>query len=159
MISIISKSAYGFQNPNKSIDLLAHGLGNSNAPKLEDAYYTTKASPNEIQQAPEWIKGDAQSKNPIMRVNAQHWANARKDWDNEKRPGFGILEVVPQISVIVPAVAATPLASESEPVDLNAMTKAELIAHAGEVHGLDLDPTAKKDELIAAIEEKKSAAA
>jgi hypothetical protein len=157
MISIISKSAYGFQNPNKSMDLLVHGLGNSNAPKLEDAYYTTKASPNEIQQAPEWIKGDAQSENPIMRGNAQHWANARKDWD--KGQGFGILEVQPVVALNVPAVAATPVAQNGQEVDLRSMSKAELIAHAGEVHGLDLDPSAKKDELIAAIEDKKSAAA
>lgn len=37
-------------------------------------------------------------------------------------------------------------------VDLSKMTKAELIAHADEVHGLELKETAKKEELIDAIE-------
>lgn len=41
--------------------------------------------------------------------------------------------------------------------DLQAMTKAEIVAHAADVHGLALDPTLKKDELIAAVAAKTAA--
>jgi hypothetical protein len=42
------------------------------------------------------------------------------------------------------------------PVDLPAMNKAQLVTHALEVHGIELDPNLKKDEMIAAIAEKAS---
>jgi len=35
--------------------------------------------------------------------------------------------------------------------DLQSMTKADIVAHAAEVHGLTLDPTLTKPELIAAV--------
>jgi hypothetical protein len=40
------------------------------------------------------------------------------------------------------------------PVDLQAMNKAQLVDHALEVHGLELDSNLKKDEMVAAIEKK-----
>jgi len=49
-----------------------------------------------------------------------------------------------------PVVDAPP----AVPVNLAAMTKAEIVAHAQDVHGLELDPNLKKEELIAAVAAK-----
>ena len=45
----------------------------------------------------------------------------------------------------------------SNGVDLNTMTKTQIIAHAAEVHNLDLDPMKRKDALIAEVEEARAA--
>jgi len=50
------------------------------------------------------------------------------------------------------APAAAP-PKPAEPVDLTKMTKAEIVEHAAEVHGLELDHTATKDELIEQVKE------
>lgn len=42
------------------------------------------------------------------------------------------------------------------PADLQAMNKAQLVTHALEVHGIELDPNLKKDEMIATIADKAS---
>lgn len=162
MISIIAKSSYAFRNPNKDADVLISGIGDSNRPRLEDAMYTCKAAPNEIQQAPDWIKGDPTAKLPggeIKRTNAMHWANAQKDWAAGK--GFGILEVQPVATVPVAAKAGqqpvkfVPKTKE----ELAVMTKDELVAYAEEEHDLELDGKEKKDDLVDAIhaEEQKKA--
>lgn len=39
------------------------------------------------------------------------------------------------------------------PVDLNKMTKAQIVDHAAATHGLELDPKLRHDELVAAVEE------
>lgn len=49
-----------------------------------------------------------------------------------------------------------PLAEVAQVLDLSKMSKDELIVHASEVHGLELDKGLKKDEMIAAIEEAKA---
>jgi hypothetical protein len=41
----------------------------------------------------------------------------------------------------------------AEPATLESMTKAQLVAHAADVHGLVLDPSLKKEDLIAAVAE------
>jgi hypothetical protein len=41
-------------------------------------------------------------------------------------------------------------------VDLTALTKNQIVDHAKEVHGLELDVNLKKDDLIKAVEEKKA---
>jgi hypothetical protein len=45
-------------------------------------------------------------------------------------------------------------AAAAAPVDLTGMTKAQIVSHAAEVHGLTLDPAAKKEDLIAAVTAK-----
>lgn len=45
------------------------------------------------------------------------------------------------------------IAPASPSSDLSKMTKDQLVAHAAEVHGLALDPSTKKDELVAAIQD------
>jgi hypothetical protein len=50
-----------------------------------------------------------------------------------------------------------PAVLNDAPVDLSTMTKAQIIAHAAEVHDLDLDQRNSKDELIAAVEEARAA--
>jgi len=47
-----------------------------------------------------------------------------------------------------------PISSPQPSVDLNAMSKWQLISHAFDVHGLELDSSLKKNEMIAAIAEK-----
>jgi len=51
-----------------------------------------------------------------------------------------------------PAPAAAPkpapVPAPKPAVDLNTLTKAEIVEHAEKVHGLDLDPSHTKDELI-----------
>lgn len=42
-------------------------------------------------------------------------------------------------------------------VDLQTMTKAQIVTHALETHGLELDPNLNKDKLIAAVTEKAAA--
>ncbi len=56
------------------------------------------------------------------------------------------------------AAADWQAAQAKTPVDLDAMTKAEIVAHAAEVHGLELDVTNKKDDLVAAVEDYVAAA-
>lgn len=46
-----------------------------------------------------------------------------------------------------------PVEMQAPPVDLQKLSKEDLVAHAQEVHGLSLDPRLKKDEMIEAIEE------
>lgn len=47
------------------------------------------------------------------------------------------------------------VAGEPVPVSksVDAMTKAELLAHAKEAHGLDVDPALKKEQILQAIQE------
>lgn len=45
-------------------------------------------------------------------------------------------------------------AAPAIPVDLAGMTKAQIVSHAAEVHGLELDPGQKKEDLIAAVTAK-----
>ena len=51
-----------------------------------------------------------------------------------------------------PQDSALRLDNEPSAVDLSSMTKAEIVDHAKDVHGLDLDPKTNKDDLIAAVE-------
>lgn len=53
---------------------------------------------------------------------------------------------------VVAAQRATESASH-DPVDFSKLTKANIVAKAAEVHGLELDPALKKDEMLAAIDE------
>lgn len=49
--------------------------------------------------------------------------------------------------------------TKSDPVvDISKMNKDELVAHAAEVHSLELDPAQKKADLVKAIEEAQSKA-
>ena len=43
-------------------------------------------------------------------------------------------------------------------VDFHAMTKQQIVEHAADVHGLELDPSAPKAELIAAVEDAQKSA-
>lgn len=78
-----------------------------------------------------------------------------KDHDYLKKNGVILYEkpkvAEPKKTTSVPS--ATPAAPVEPAPDLSKMTKAEIVAHAAEVHGLELDPSLKKDELIAAVEE------
>lgn len=44
-------------------------------------------------------------------------------------------------------------AEQSKDADLKKMTREQIVDHAAEVHGLELDPKAPKPELLAAVEE------
>lgn len=56
------------------------------------------------------------------------------------------------------AAAASASTATDTKVDLTSMTKAEIVEHAAEVHGLDLDHSVTKDELIDQVKEAEKAA-
>jgi hypothetical protein len=63
-------------------------------------------------------------------------------------------------AVMVPVEAATPEGEQTgshADVDLEALTKAQIVAHAAEHHDLTLDPATKKPELIQAVEAARAA--
>jgi hypothetical protein len=59
--------------------------------------------------------------------------------------------------VVKPSAPGKVVEDAPDEVDLDSMTKAALVAHAADVHDLELDPTAKKANLIAAITEAQQA--
>lgn len=73
----------------------------------------------------------------------------------EEKHGFSFAD-----DVVADAVAKKDKkesADESKDADLKKMTKAEIVEHASDVHGIDLDASKPKPELIAAVEEARSA--
>lgn len=105
--------------------------------------FTTKALPFQAQPAPDWIVDT-----PLFKL-------AEKDGDIFVVPTPGARVVpgapAPKAADDTDRVAAEP--DDEKPIDLTTMTKQQLIDHAAEVHGLELQPGQKKDEMIAAVQE------
>jgi len=88
---------------------------------------------------------------PVDKNEKAKWAKAieRQAADRTKgKPGAAPAPA----QAPAPAAAAVP-EPKVEKVDLASMTKAEIVEHAAEVHGLELDHSATKDELIEAVQE------
>lgn len=69
----------------------------------------------------------------------------------EEKHGFSFAD-----DVVADATAkrdAKPSSEEAQSVDLKKMTREQIVDHAADVHGLELDPKSPKPELIAAVEE------
>lgn len=72
---------------------------------------------------------------PVDKAEKAKWAKATA------KPGDK------PVADVKPAKPA-PVVEEPEPVDLDSMTKAEIVEHAADVHGLELDHNASKADLI-----------
>ena len=158
---IMSNRAYRFPNPTVS---LAPTDPNKQKPtqNFNEAFAEVHPAPNGAwgnpTTVPDWVREDRMfklalgDKNivvlaglPIVKTEEERSAEAAKQ---------ATLQAAGKIaSEISPNLPETTTTLGDPAPDLDAMTKKELVEHAAEVHGLSLDGTAKKDELIAQIQQ------
>lgn len=140
MLTIISKKVFRFPKPGAGILEPGGNLGSQG--KFNDFYFDTVGGSEggtkfgEPQQAPEWIKKDIQ------------WERAFHDGD------IAELTIKGQESAVDKSVKAAQKHADSleEAPKLESMTKAEIVEHAKDAHGLELDESQTKALLIEAVE-------
>jgi hypothetical protein len=153
-ISICSKRQFCFFHPDvNNSEAMQKAMNSREHNKPLPGSFTVKALPLQAQSAPDWI------------VNTPLFALAEKDGDIfvvpvpgarvvagspdyiQGQTGAPIDEQTNQSNQQAPVTQTNPV----EPADLSGMTKAQLVEHAAEVHGLELNPAASKSDLIAAV--------
>jgi len=157
MLTIMSNRAYRFPNPG--VSLVGDGITQKSTQNFNEAY--TEVHPGDTPgtfgnpiQVPDWVRRDRMfqmalrdknivvlSDEPLIIPSAQESAKAAT--------------LVSAAKAQQGALASAAAASTDAPpaVDLDAMTKAELVKHASDVHGLTLDSNLKRSDLIASIKE------
>jgi hypothetical protein len=150
-ISVLSKRTFCFFHPDVSnSEAMQKAMANREHNKPLPGSFTTKALPFQAQPAPDWIVDT-----PLFKL-------AEKDGDIFVVPTPGVVSAPLKESKPVDTTGGDFIrgqaTTDQPPVDLTAMTKQEIIDHAAEVHGLELNPGSKKDELIAAVQEAQTKA-
>lgn len=173
MITIISKRAIGFFNPNVALLDTGHG---PRSPKYNDAVFITKGK-GELERAPEWVNAklgarkDAKGEylQPLRDINQQNlntWALHEADGHiMEVAVKLGTPDtpsLLEQEAAARQAELANEQANKSEPVlksadELDELSKAQLLDHAEQVHGLELSAKSTKESIIAAVIEAQKA--
>jgi hypothetical protein len=157
MLTIMSNRAYRFANPG--VSLTGDGITQRSTQNFNEAY--TEVHPGDTPgtfgnpvQVPDWVSRDRMFQMALKDKNIVVLSD-----EPLIIPGAEEVSKVATLSSAAKAqqdalaAAAVASADEVPPVDLDAMTKAELVRHASDVHGLTLDPNAKKGDLIASIKE------
>ena len=88
-------------------------------------------------------------KHSVRQVEEWHGYNKVMVQQNSKPAPAPIIEADPVVEEVAPT--AEPLI-EADPVDHWSLTKAQLVEHAADVHGLELDTSMTKAQMIEAIE-------
>lgn len=151
---VMSRKAYRFSNPGSSF--LPKDAGVAVAKEFNQAY--AEVHPGDggnygnITEVPDWVKDDLMFK-MALKDNDIVVAN-----DAVVLPGQSVTkestdDAGKRATLAAAAEQAAKLAKEAAtPVDLTKLKKEDLVSHAADVHGLELDPSLKKDEMIEAIE-------
>lgn len=166
---ILSKKAFRFQKPGSSVlGDTAGDSGNLNKPQAyEDIYFVTK--PNEVQEAPDWIKRDkmfklAAADGDLMEVMGSPKV-AQTDIDKQAaakqaQAARDKADKDDKAQKVADDQARAQQQQASSDVNLQRLNKEDLLAHAKEVHGLEFDkddPAHTKAHIIEKIEEKQNA--
>lgn len=161
---IMSNRAYRFPNPTAS---LAPTNPDKQKPtqNFNEAFAEVHPAPGGAwgnpTTVPDWVKQDGMFVLALRDKNIVVLQGLEVAQTDEERAAEAAKQATlqaagkaaTQISPNLPASTTDLSAAGDAAPDLEAMTKKELVEHASEVHGLALDGTAKKDELIAQIQE------
>ena len=144
MLTIISKKAFRFPKPGAGL-LQEDSTSLGKQLKFGDMYFDTKPGAEgkfgDPQEAPDWIKKDIT------------WERAVKDGDlAEISVKAGSLATDKNVLAAQKQAEASQARAAQDQADLDNMTKAELVAHAKDVHGVDLDEGQTKAQMIAQVE-------
>jgi hypothetical protein len=170
---VISRKAYRFNHPKiKLLDALTEEHAKGTLPPEKRAFVEVRGGSapgayGEPVDLPDWAAEDGMFKAALANRNLVVLP------EDAPVPEEKVIRTVTDDASIAatlaaaqrgPLVAGAPsLGGESTdaskapaevPVDLNGLTKAQLVDHAAEVHGVELDPKLTRPELIAAIEKE-----
>lgn len=150
-IQILSRRKFAFKNPDKYMLKPAAdpkpGVTDTvdMSTKLTEIYFET--IPNKVQTAPKWVINDdmfawALKDGDIMVIDVKAGetrssVDARAEAQQQQSDSDRLKEE-----------QARSQRREDLRAELDAMNKADLIEHAKDVHGLDLSPAQKKDDLV-----------